>query len=49
MNSPPLGWRDSKKPVEPERTEEEQMRHYCEVMGMSYEEEMAKIITLKTA
>jgi hypothetical protein len=44
-----LGWYDPRKPVEAERTEEEQMRHYCEVMGLRYEEEMAKRNAPETA
>lgn len=38
-----LGWRNPSKPVEAARTEQEQMRHYCEVMGLNYEEVMAQI------
>lgn len=44
-----LGWHDPKKPVEVERTAEEQMRHYCEVMGESYEAVMAQRKALETA
>lgn len=43
-----LGWRDPRKPVEPVRTEEEGLRHYCDVMGLDFEEQINKRKTLKT-
>lgn len=43
-----LGWRDPRKPVEPVRTEEEQLRHYCDVMGLDFEEQINKQKALKT-
>jgi len=44
-----LGWRDPSKPVVAERTEEEKMRHYCQVMGLDYEEATASIKAQETA
>lgn len=34
-----LGWVDPTKPVQPERSPEEQWRDYCEIMGLDYEEQ----------
>lgn len=44
-----LGWRDPLKPVEVERSEEEKMRFYCQVMGLDYETTMGEIKARKTA
>lgn len=44
-----LGWQDPKKPVVAERTEEQGMRHYCQVMGLNYEEVTAQIKAGETA
>ena len=44
-----LGWRDPLKPVEVERSEEEKMRFYCQVMGLDYETTMREIKARETA
>lgn len=38
-----LGWLDPARPKPIERTQEEGLRHYCQVMGLDYEETAAKI------
>ena len=44
-----LGWQDPSKPRPVPRTPTQELCHYCEVMGLNFEEELAKLYPQESA